>query len=238
MATRYRATPPATRTVRASTPMAQQVVWLVAAAGVGYTISALFSDVLQLPRPWFIAAHALVTSVFLVGYLRSNRIGVHQLLRRHTRRGLVGAVILGAFMVWSMQRQPASAAPQGIGLVLALAWFGLVYGTVDALLLNVMPVVATRHAFEARGWTGSIRGRVATATAGVLNSLAITAAYHFGFAEFQGPELAAPLFGNGLITVGYLLAGNPITAIVAHIVLHVASVLHGIDTTVTLPPHY
>jgi hypothetical protein len=72
----------------------------------------------------------------------------------------------------------------------------------------------------------------------VLNSLAITAAYHFGFAEFQGPELAAPLFGNGLITVGYLLAGNPITAIVAHIVLHVASVLHGIDTTVTLPPHY
>ena len=34
----------------------------------------------------------------------------------------------------------------------------------------------------------------------------------------------------------------PITAIGAHVALHVAlhvaSVLHGIDTTVTLPPHY
>jgi hypothetical protein len=238
MGTMPRTTPSATRTVRASTPMARQVVWLLAAAGVGYTSSALFSGVLRLPRPWFIATHALVTSVFLVGYLWSNRIGVHQLLRRHTWRGLAGAVILGAFMAWSMQRQPASVAPQGSGLVLALAWLGLVYGIVDALLLNVLPVVATWRAFEAQGWTGGIRGRVATATTGLLSSLTITAAYHLGFAEFQGPELTAPLFGNGLITIGYLLAGNPITAVVAHLVLHVASVLHGIDTTMTLPPHY
>ena len=30
----------------------------------------------------------------------------------------------------------------------------------------------------------------------------------------------------------------PITAVGAHVALHVASVLHGIDTTVTLPPRY
>jgi 5,10-methylenetetrahydromethanopterin reductase len=32
--------------------------------------------------------------------------------------------------------------------------------------------------------------------------------------------------------------GETITAIIAHIALHVASVWHGIDTTVSLPPHY
>ncbi|WP_166179205.1 hypothetical protein [Rubrobacter tropicus] len=50
--------------------------------------------------------------------------------------------------------------------------------------------------------------------------------------------MASPLIGNGIMTLGYLLTFNPLTAIGAHAALHVASVLHGVDTTVTLPPHY
>jgi hypothetical protein len=44
--------------------------------------------------------------------------------------------------------------------------------------------------------------------------------------------LAAAVLGFAILT------GNPITAIGAHIVLHIASALHGVETTVTLPPHY
>jgi hypothetical protein len=45
-------------------------------------------------------------------------------------------------MLWSTQWQPASPAPQGPELVLALICLGLVYGTLDALLVTVKPVVA------------------------------------------------------------------------------------------------
>ena len=229
---------PAARVSSCCSPVLGHVAWLLAAAVVGFGTSALFSGVLRLPRPWFVGVYLMIASGFLHAYVRCCTIDLQQLFRSHWLRALIGAAIVGAFMAWSMQRQAASPRPDGIGLALALAWLGLVYGVVDALLLTVMPVVATWRAFEGLGWTGTMHGRISSASAGLLASLAVTAAYHLGFAEFRGPELGAPLFGNGLFTVGYLLTGNPITAVGAHIMLHVASVLHGIDTTVTLPPHY
>ena len=44
--------------------------------------------------------------------------------------------------------------------------------------------------------------------------------------------------GNSIFSLGFLLTANPLTAVLAHIAMHIASVFHGIDTTVTLPPHY
>ena len=238
MATITHSSRPASRAADARSPVLKQGLWLLGAAILGYGISALFSGVLRFPRSWFVAAYLVIASAFLFGYVRSSRIDLHQLLRRNWKRGMAGAVIVGAFMTWSMQRQPDSPPPEGIGLPLALAWLGLVYGLVDGLLLNVMPVLATQRAFEARGWTRSILGRVAAGATGLASSLAVTAAYHLGFVEYRGPDLGAPLFGNGIFTLGYILTGNPIAAVAAHVVLHVASALHGIDTTVTLPPHY
>jgi len=68
--------------------------------------------------------------------------------------------------------------------------------------------------------------------------LFVTTIYYLGLAEYRGSELADPLFGNGLISPSYLLIANPLTSVIVHIVLHVASAIHGVDTTVTLPPHY
>ncbi len=57
--------------------------------------------------------------------------------------GLIAAVLAGAFVVANVWSQPASPMPQGLELVFDLLWLGVVYGTVDALLLNVFPVLAT-----------------------------------------------------------------------------------------------
>ena len=56
--------------------------------------------------------------------------------------------------------------------------------------------------------------------------------------EFQGDAIMQPLIGNAIITLGYLLTANPITPIVAHVAMHIAAVLWGMETTVQLPPHY
>jgi hypothetical protein len=81
-------------------------------------------------------------------------------------------------------------------------------------------------------------GRLLTAMVALAASLVVTAAYHWGFAEFRGPAIGQPLIGNALITLSYLLTTNPATPVTAHVAMHVAAVRHGMETAVQLPPHW
>ena len=44
--------------------------------------------------------------------------------------------------------------------------------------------------------------------------------------------------GNAIITSSYLLTGSPLAAILSHVAMHVAAVLHGMETSLRLPPYY
>lgn len=112
------------------------------------------------------------------------------------------------------------------------------YGTLDALLLSVMPVVASQRAVSLPSPTNSAPGNLVRVGLALLSSLFVTGAYHLGFPEFRGAEVVAPLIGNGVISLSYLLTSNPISPVVGHVIMHVAAVLHGLETTVQLPPHY
>ena len=69
-------------------------------------------------------------------------------------------------------------------------------------------------------------------------SVAVAAVYHFGFPEYGGAGLTSPVIGNGVLSLASLLGMSPVAAVAGHIAMHVAAVLHGIDTAVQLPPHY
>lgn len=211
-------------------------VWPLAAAGVGFSSSALFAGVLHWPRNRFVLGYTLLAGAFGAMYLVAARIRPLVQLERRWRAGLLGGLAIGALLARGVAAQPVSARPAGAALAGALVWLGGVYGTVDALLLTVIPVLSvygTRPPELMRRASARLRwGGLA-----LVASLGVTAAYHLGFAEFRGPSLVQPLIGNALITVGYLLTGNPLAAILAHIVMHVAAVLHGMGTTVQLPPH-
>jgi membrane protease YdiL (CAAX protease family) len=69
-------------------------------------------------------------------------------------------------------------------------------------------------------------------------SLAVTVAYHAGYAEFRGPKMLSAVIGNAIITSSYLLTGSPLAAVASHVIMHVGAVFHGMDTTLQLPPHY
>ena len=217
---------------------AQQLWWVLAAAVVGFGISAIFAGLLMLPRDGFLGVYLILTAPLLIGYVRWSQLDITQLLRHHWGRGVLGALFVGALLVASVQRMPASPRAEGLALVWDLLWLGMVYGSLDALLLTVLPVLATWRALTELGWTQHWPGKLAAGIVAFVASLFVTAAYHLGYVEYRGPQVIDPLIGNGVMTLGYLLTGNPITAIGAHIVLHVASVLHGVETTVTLPPHY
>jgi hypothetical protein len=129
-------------------------------------------------------------------------------------------------------------AAHGAALAFDLLWWGVVYGAVDALILTVLPVVATWRAATARGWTDGWTGHILVGVAALAASVLVTTAYHLGFAEYRGSGLGGPLIGNTVMTLGTILAGNPLTAVIAHIAMHIAAVLHGAAGTTQLPPHY
>ena len=159
-------------------------------------------------------------------------------LHHHLIWGLVGAVFVGFFAVQTVLIQPASQPPQGLKLAFDLIWLGIMYGTLDGLLLSVLPVFATWRAMKIRGWTDHWRGRIASGGLALAISVLVIALYHLGYPEFRGYQVVMIMVGVGIMSLVYLITGNPLTPVLGHIAMHIAAVLHGINSVSQLPPHY
>jgi hypothetical protein len=215
------------------------LLWLPAAALLGFAIAEIFAGLLHLPRSLYLIPYVTLVSLFLYIFLRWSGISLTELFRHNWAWGVVGAVLVGAFLVRNVFSQPASPRPTGLALAFDLLWSGVVYGTIDALLLSVLPVLATWQAFSALGWTNHWPGKIAVGAIALFASLFVTICYHLGYPEYRMQAgVLGPSIGNGVMTLGYVLTNNPITAILSHIAMHVAGVLNGADSVMQLPPHY
>lgn len=212
-------------------------LWTIAAALVGFGASAILSWWLGLERRLFVAGWAIAAAVLWMAFARAWQVTLRVQLTRRLVAGVAVGLAAGALLAASVGRQPTSAAPTGPVLAGDLVWLGLVYGVVDAVILSVLPVLAL-YAVRPAESLHTARGRLAGAAAALAGSALVTAAYHAGFREFQGAELAQPVLGNLFMTATYLLSGSAAAPVLSHVVMHGAAVLHGAATTVQLPPHY
>jgi hypothetical protein len=217
---------------------AGQLAWLAALAAGGFAVPAVASAWLRLPRDALVLVNALAVSALAWAYLRWDATPVRVALRRYWAWGLAGAVLFGALASAGALRGVAASAAQGLAAVWAVLWLGGVYGVVDALLLNVLPVWIAWRLLRAEGADASWGRLLGAGALALLASLAVTAAYHLGYVEFRSAALFAPLFGNAILTLAYLLTRSPLAPLGAHAILHVSTVLLALDTAVTLPPHY
>jgi len=213
-------------------------MWVAAAGAVGFASAFIFSDVMALPRRWFLVPHATVTLAFLLSYAHWSGTDLRRFFTRRFGFGAVGALVLGVMLTVNVLGQHPSPRAQGMELWLDLAWLGVVYGAIDALLLSVLPVVAAWRACAQLGWTRRWPGRLGVAALGIVASAIVTSAYHAGYGEFRAPgAMAKAVAGNAMVSSAQLLTASPVAATGSHIIMHVAAVLHGPDTTVQLPPH-
>lgn len=215
------------------------ILWAPAAALLGFVIAAIFAGLLHLPRSIYLIPYVGLVSLFFYAFLRWSGLSITNLLRHNWLWGIVGAVLLGMFTVNNILSQPASPRSEGLPLAFELLWIGVVYGLIDALLLSVLPVLATWGAFSTLGWTAHWWGKILVGFIAIILSLFVTASYHLGYPECRVPGgLFGPTLGNGVMTLGYILTNNPISAIFSHIAMHFAGVLHGPASVIQLPPHY
>jgi hypothetical protein len=212
--------------------------WLVAASVLGFGISALFAGVLRLERRRFLVPYVGLVSLFLYGFTALNEIDCVSLLTTNGWWGILAGTLVSLFLVKTVREQPRSRHLSGRALVFDIGWAGLLYGLIDAMFLNVTPVVAVWLGASSFSWTASPVGKVLVGAAGLFASLLVTLAYHLGYPEFRNKKVAMVLMGNSVITLAFILSSNPLGSIISHTAMHIAAVLQGAETTIQLPPHY
>jgi hypothetical protein len=212
--------------------------WIAAAGLLGLATSVIFARFLRLPRSIYLIPYIGFSSLFFYAYLRWSGLSIGDLFRHHWVWGLIGAILLAVWTIKNILSQPASPRSKGFTLAFDLLWSGVVYGLMDALLLSILPVLATWQAFTLLNWTAIWPGKILVGALAVVASLLVTAAYHLGYPEYRGTGLLGPVVGNTAMTLGYLVTNNPLAAVLSHIAMHIAGVLHGPASVVQLPPHY
>lgn len=134
--------------------------------------------------------------------------------------------------VWSM---PETEKLSGLFLIWAVFWRGIMYGTIDGLILSVFPWMVTRRALGAE--TKPLRQKILCGLLAWCFILAATSSYHAGYHDFRSAKIIQANIGNTLISIPTPITANPAGAPIDHMALHVAALIHSPETTLFLPPH-
>lgn len=212
------------------------LLWLVSASALGFMVSAIFSAGLKLSRRKFLLVYVPLGAAFLAAFFAIQRVGWAKIFN-HWYWGILSGVAVSLFLISNVRGQPKSRTAQGGELALDLLWLGLSYGLIDGLFLNVMPVLAVRQVFPQLASSTNLATTLLLAALGLLASLLIALTYHLGYREYRDRKVIKVLIGNGIITLAFLISGSPLAAVLSHVVMHLAAVFQGPETTLQLPPH-
>ena len=212
--------------------------WLAGGLVLAFAVPFLFTDVFAVDRDVFYGLYAVAVIALFALWSRSTG---YDLVAACKRRwplalglGLAGAGVLSLMVV---RTEDATARPDGLELVGAVAWRGIVYGVTDGLLLSVFPILVVFAALAGTRLDRGMTGKVAIGAVALVASLAMTAVYHAGYSDFRSDKIGKPLTGDLIWSVPTLVTLNPIGAPIAHAGLHTSAVLHSYETDVFLPPH-
>ena len=213
-------------------------VWLAGGFALAFAIPFVLADTLEIDRDLFYGVYGAAVAGLFTSWSRATG---YDLLASIGRRwpaavvlGLAAGGILAAMVLRTVEATPR---PDGVGLVAAVAWRGILYGVTDGLLLSAFPILVVFAAFAGTRLNEALRGRVVTGVVALVASLAMTAVYHAGYSDFRSDKLEKPLTGDVLWSAPTLLTLNPIGAPIAHAGLHTSAVLHSYETDTFLPPH-
>ena len=147
--------------------------WVVVAGILGFAVSTIFAGILRLPRNLYLISYIGISGLFFYIYIRWSGTSISKVIQHNWTWGLVGALLLTLFTVKNVLSQPISLRSEGFTLVFDLLWSGVAYGLMDALLLTVLPVLATWQAFTLLDWTTNWTGKILVGIIALLASVLV-----------------------------------------------------------------
>lgn len=203
---------------------------------MAFLVTWVVTDRWGVSRTPYVAILTLVTLGLGAGYLAWSGTSFTDLVTPAWGAAVVVGLVVGGMMAPALRRMPHGARPEGGSLAVALVWEGLVYGIAEAILLATLPTLAVWQAADALGWTGSTWADAGSGSLAILGALIVIAVHHLGYREFRGrrgrSNLAGALVACGIQALAFLLTGNLLAPVVAHVVLHGMLVVRGIE----MPP--
>jgi hypothetical protein len=216
----------------------RQLTWLAGGLTLGFAVPFVFADTLDLPRDLYYGVYVVSVTLFFFAWARSTEQPLAEMVRRRWALATVlGLAAAGLLSLVVLRTQDATSRPDGLTLVGAVIWRGIVYGAADGLLLSAFPILAVFAVFAGTRARQRLGGKIAIGFAALLASLLMTGVYHAGYSDFRSGKVRQPVAGDVVWSAPTLLTLNPIGAPIAHAGMHTAAVLHSYDTDVFLPPH-
>lgn len=213
----------------------RHLLWIPAGALVGGLTSFVFGDTLSLPVDLYYLIYFGVSLGFLGLYARWTDLEIRPWAKRRLAAALILGIVGGLVLMRGALARPGTPGPSGVILAWAVLYRGLLYGTVDGLLLFTFPWLVAWRAFGSEGATRGVRMRAsAVALAGML---LVTTAYHLGYRDFRSSRITMPNVGAVISGIPTLASANPVASPIAHVILHVTAVFHSPGSDLYLPPH-
>ncbi|MBN2365323.1 MAG: hypothetical protein EH225_04945 [Calditrichaeota bacterium] len=213
----------------------KHLYWIIPGIMVAFLSSFIFADLLDIPRDLYYLIYFVIILSFLIFYIRKTNLHLKKWFSRRLVWGIILGIIFAILMIQNVLSRPETAKLHGTALFWALVWRGLLYGTVDGLILTVFPWVVTWRAFRAE--EKNFLHKIGIGLIAALFILAMTTLYHLGYRDFRSPKIIQANIGNTIMSVPTLLSANPIGTPIVHATLHITAVLHSPETDLFLPPH-
>ena len=206
--------------------------WYLAGAIVAFAIPLIAVDLLELHHDLFLLVYFTVAGTFLASFAAHAHVDWRRWLRTRLWWSVGVGTVVAFALVRKVMTEASMAHPPGSFFWFEVVWRGVLYGTVDALLLFVFPATVAYLLLR----DSDRRRRLRFAGLTLLLSMGITATYHLGYPQFRGMDLAQPEIGALVAWVPTALTGNPLGAVVVHDSYHVAANVHTYHSAIYLPP--
>jgi len=210
--------------------------WFAGGLLLFFAVPFVGSDLLGLQSDLYYVVYFTVAVAWLAAFASTYADRLGELWRHNVRWSLLVGAVAGALLAAVVFGSAATDHPDGWRWWFEIGWRGLVYGTIDALVLFVFPA-AVAYLLMRRGRSGA-RYKIAYAALALVLSLLMSTAYHLGYPEYRDADLRSPLIGTVMANASTVLTGNPLGSIVTHTTAHTAAVVHQRDggSTQMLPP--
>jgi hypothetical protein len=210
--------------------------WFVGVSTLVFLLPLVFSSWLELHHDVYYLVYFTVVGAVLGAYVRSSEINLTQVIASNWKLSVALGLASGTFVTWSvLGRIESTPHPSGGYFVFEIAWRGLIYGIVDALLLSAFPGLVARELMQ-RNLAGA-RRRIGYGILTLTLVMMITATYHAGYKDLQNVRgMTQPEIGNTIISLAVIASANPAGSVLAHVSMHLAAVTHAYESKDRLPP--
>jgi hypothetical protein len=203
---------------------------------VAFLVSWYVTDVLHIRRPAYVAILFTVVMTALAAYIAWSGTSARELTTSAWGWGLVTGVLAALIVSPLVRRLPARSHVHGAALARMFLWEGVVYGTAEAVLLAALPAMMLWQASADAGWSDGSWGKLGSGALAIAGALVVILVHHLGYAEFRRvavrPKMVGALFSCGLQAAAFLLTGNVLAPVMAHILLHGQLIVRGVE----MPP--